>query len=200
MDIILPSMIDPGMAPAGKHVMSVFVQYAPSTITGGWDNLKRDAFGNAVLDAIARFAPNIRDIIIEKQVLTPADIERITDSPRNIFRASWRYQLFFLHPSPGWAYRTPVRGPAMRFGNAPGARIMGAGGRWRRWRSSGVVVNRYDATGSMPAPAASTTALWRKRAAGGRPRARCRRRHERHRGVSSRVSGQRLPGRRRLGA
>src|SRR5687767_5026664 len=132
-DIILPSMIDPGMAPAGKHVMSVFVQYAPSTITGGWDNMKRDAFGNAVIDAIAQFAPNIRDIIIEKQVLTPADIERITGLTEwNIFQGELAlHQLFFLRPSPGYAqYRTPVKGLwQCGSGTHPGGGIMGAGGR-----------------------------------------------------------------------
>ncbi|HWP71653.1 MAG TPA: NAD(P)/FAD-dependent oxidoreductase [Gemmatimonadaceae bacterium] len=133
MDIILPSMIDPGMAPPGKHVMSVFVQYAPSTITGGWNDDKRDAFGNAVIDAIAQFAPNIRDIIVDKQVLTPADIERITGlTEGNIFQGELAlHQLFFLRPSPGWAqYRTPVKGLwQCGSGTHPGGGIMGAGGR-----------------------------------------------------------------------
>jgi phytoene dehydrogenase-like protein len=133
MDIVIPSMIDPGMAPPGKHVMSVFVQYAPSTITGGWDNFKRDAFGNAVIDAIAQFAPNIRNIIVEKQVLTPADIERITGlTEGNIFQGELAlHQLFFLRPAPGWAqYRTPVRGLwQCGSGTHPGGGIMGAGGR-----------------------------------------------------------------------
>jgi phytoene dehydrogenase-like protein len=133
MDIILPSMIDPGMAPPGKHVMSVFVQYAPSTITGGWDDDKRDAFGNAVIDAIAAFAPNIRDIIIDRQVLTPADIERITGlTEGNIFQGELAlHQLFFLRPSPRWSqYRTPVSGLwQCGSGTHPGGGIMGAGGR-----------------------------------------------------------------------
>jgi phytoene dehydrogenase-like protein len=133
MDIILPSMIDPGMAPPGKHVMSIFVQYAPSTITGGWDDGKRDAFGNAVIDALERFAPNIRSLIVGQQVLTPADIERITGlTEGNIFQGELAlHQLFFLRPSPGWAqYRTPVRGLwQCGSGTHPGGGIMGAGGR-----------------------------------------------------------------------
>jgi phytoene dehydrogenase-like protein len=133
MDIILPSMIDPGMAPPGKHVMSVFVQYAPSTITGGWDDGKRDAFGTAVIDAIAAFAPNIRDIIVGQQVLTPADIERITGlTEGNIFQGELAlHQLFFLRPTPRWSqYRTPVRGLwQCGSGTHPGGGIMGAGGR-----------------------------------------------------------------------
>jgi len=133
MDMILPSVIDPGMAPPGKHVMSVFVQYAPSTITGGWDDARREAFGDAVIDAIAQFAPNIRDVIVGRQVLTPADIERITGlTDGNIFQGELAlHQLFFLRPSPGWAqYRTPVRGLwQCGSGTHPGGGIMGAGGR-----------------------------------------------------------------------
>jgi phytoene dehydrogenase-like protein len=78
MDIVIPSMIDPGMAPPGKHVMSIFVQYAPYNLNGGWTDEKREAFGDAVIDTLERYAPNIRSIIRHRQVLTPADIERIT--------------------------------------------------------------------------------------------------------------------------
>ncbi len=133
MDIVLPSMIDPGMAPPGKHVMSIFVQYAPSRITGGWDATKREAFGDAVIDALASFAPNIRDLILHRQVLTPQDIEDITGlTEGNIFQGELAlHQLFFLRPAPGWAkFRTPVRG-LYQCGSAthPGGGIMGAGGR-----------------------------------------------------------------------
>jgi phytoene dehydrogenase-like protein len=133
MDIVIPSMIDPGMAPPGKHVMSIFVQYAPSTITGGWNDEKRDAFGDAVIDALERFAPNIRRVIIGRQVLTPADIERITGlTEGNIFAGELAlHQLFFLRPSAQWAqYRTPVRGLwQCGSGTHPGGGIMGAAGR-----------------------------------------------------------------------
>ena len=133
MDIIFPSMIDPHMAPPGQHVMSVFVQYAPSSITGGWDATKREAFGDAVIDAIAQFAPRIRDNIIHRQVMTPQDIEDITGlTEGNIFQGELAlHQLFFLRPAPGWAkFRTPVRG-LYQCGSAthPGGGIMGAGGR-----------------------------------------------------------------------
>ena len=106
-------MIDPGMAPPGQHVMSIFVQYAPHNVTGGWTDEKRDAFGNAVIKTLARYAPNIESLIVGKQVLTPADIERITGlSEGNIFQGELALdQLFFMRPVPGWArYRTPVRG------------------------------------------------------------------------------------------
>ncbi len=133
MDIIIPSMIDPHMAPPGKHVMSVFVQYAPSNITGGWDDTKREAFGDAVVNAISRFAPNFKSSILHRQVLTPADIERITGlTEGNIFQGELAlHQLFFLRPAPGWAkFRTPVKG-LYQCGSAthPGGGIMGAGGR-----------------------------------------------------------------------
>src|SRR5688572_7336363 len=133
MDIVLGSMIDPGMAPPGKHVMSIFVQYAPYNVAGGWDDEKREAFGNAVIDTLACYAPDIRSLILHKQVLTPADIERITGlSEGNIFQGELAlHQLFFLRPVPEWAkYRTPVRGFwQCGAGTHPGGGIMGASGR-----------------------------------------------------------------------
>ena len=133
MDVVIGSMIDPGMAPPGQHVMSIFVQYAPHNVTGGWDDAKRDAFGNAVIRTLARYAPNIESLIVGKQVLTPADIERITGlSEGNIFQGELAlHQLFFLRPVPEWAkYRTPVRGFwQCGAGTHPGGGIMGASGR-----------------------------------------------------------------------
>jgi phytoene dehydrogenase-like protein len=133
MDVVIPSMIDPGMAPPGKHVMSIFVQYAPHNITGGWDDAKRDAFGNAVIKTLAKYAPNIESLILHKQVITPADIERITGlTEGNIFQGELAlHQLFFLRPVPAWAkYRTPLRGFwQCGAGTHPGGGIMGASGR-----------------------------------------------------------------------
>src|SRR5690606_36211400 len=113
LDIVIPSMIDPGMAPPGRHVMSIFVQLAPSTIAGGRPDDRQEAFGDAVIDALAECAPNIRRAIIGRQVLTPADIERITGlTEGNIFQGELAlHQLFFLRPAPRWAqYRAPIRG------------------------------------------------------------------------------------------
>jgi phytoene dehydrogenase-like protein len=133
MDIVIPSMIDPGMAPPGKHVMSIFVQYAPYSITGGWTDAKREAFGDAVIRTLARYAPNIESLILHRQVLTPADIERITGlSEGNIFQGELAlHQLFFLRPVPQWAkYRTPIQGYwQCGAGTHPGGGIMGASGR-----------------------------------------------------------------------
>ncbi|HEV8305599.1 MAG TPA: NAD(P)/FAD-dependent oxidoreductase [Gemmatimonadales bacterium] len=133
MDIVFPSVIDPGMAPPGKHVMSIFVQYAPYHVNGGWTDAKRDAFGDAVIDTVEQFAPGFKSLILHRQVLTPADIERITGlSEGNIFAGELAlHQLFFLRPAPGWAkFRTPVRGfYQCGSGTHPGGGIMGASGR-----------------------------------------------------------------------
>jgi phytoene dehydrogenase-like protein len=133
MDVVIPSMIDPGMAPPGKHVMSCFVQYAPYHLNGGWNDAKREAFGDTVIDTLARYAPNLKRAIIGRQVLTPADIEQITGlSEGNIFQGELALQqLFFLRPMAQWArYRTPIRGYwQCGAGTHPGGGIMGASGR-----------------------------------------------------------------------
>ena len=113
MDIVIPSTIDPTMAPAGKHVMSIFVQYAGYDMPEyGNRDQQRDAFGNAVVDTLTEFAPNLKDIILHRQVLTPWDLEQeIGLSEGNIFLGELTLdQLFFFRPAPGWAdYRTPIR-------------------------------------------------------------------------------------------
>jgi phytoene dehydrogenase-like protein len=133
MDIVFPSVIDPGMAPPGKHVMSIFVQYAPYQVNGGWTDAQRDAFGDAVIDTLEGFAPGLKSLILHRQVLTPADIERITGlSEGNIFAGELAlHQLFFLRPAPGWAkFRTPLKGfYQCGSGTHPGGGIMGASGR-----------------------------------------------------------------------
>jgi phytoene dehydrogenase-like protein len=133
VDMVIPSLTDPSVAPPGKHVLSCFVQYAPYKLReGSWDE-KREAFGDAVVDTIAEYAPNIRNIILHRQVLTPLDLEREWSlSEGNIFQGELSLeQLFFLRPVPGWArYRTPLRSLYM-CGSAthPGGGIMGAPGR-----------------------------------------------------------------------
>jgi phytoene dehydrogenase-like protein len=133
MDIVIPSLTDASLAPPGKHVMSCFVQYAPYHLRQGtWDE-QREAFGDAVIDTIAEFAPNIRSIIRHRQVLTPLDIERdfgLTEG--NIFQGELTLeQLFFLRPVPGWAqYATPIdRLYLCGSATHPGGGIMGAPGR-----------------------------------------------------------------------
>ncbi len=135
VDMIIPTLVDPSMAPPGKHVISCFVQYAPYELApelGSWDD-NREAFGDTVVDRIAEFAPNIREVIVGRQVLTPLDIERMTGlSEGNIFQGELTLeQLFFNRPVPGWArFRTPIR-DLWLCGSAthPGGGIMGANGR-----------------------------------------------------------------------
>jgi phytoene dehydrogenase-like protein len=134
IDMVIPSLTDPSVAPPGKHVMSCFVQYAPYKLRPGlnWDE-QREAFGNNVVDTIAEYAPNLKNIIINKQVLTPLDLEREFGlSEGNIFQGELSLeQLFFLRPVPGYAqFRTPIKNLYM-CGSAthPGGGIMGAPGR-----------------------------------------------------------------------
>jgi phytoene dehydrogenase-like protein len=113
MEIEIPTMTDPTMAPHGKHVMSIFVQYASYDMSEyGNRDQQRDAFGNAVIDTLSEFCPNIKDIILHKQVLTPWDMEdQIGLTEGNIFQGELTLdQLFFFRPAVGWAdYRTPIR-------------------------------------------------------------------------------------------
>ena len=133
LDIIIPSMNDPTLAPPGKHVMSCFVQYAPYHLrASSWD-AEREHLGDAVVNAIATFAPNIRGRILHRQVVTPLDLERdyaLTEG--NIFHGELMPdQLFSFRPVPGWArYRTPIENLYLCGSSAhPGGGVMGAPGR-----------------------------------------------------------------------
>jgi phytoene dehydrogenase-like protein len=133
IDMVIPSLTDPSVAPPGKHVLSCFVQYAPYKLAEGtWDD-QREAFGDNVINTIAEYAPNIKDIIVGRQILTPLDLERefgLTQG--NIFQGELSLeQLFFLRPVAGWAYyRTPIANLYMCGSSThPGGGIMGANGR-----------------------------------------------------------------------
>jgi len=135
IDCIIPTLVDPSMAPPGKHVMSCFVQYAPYHLADGqeWTPQLRDEFGETVIDTLEERFPDIRSKILHRLVLSPKDIEDWTGlSEGNIFQGELSLeQLFFNRPVPGWArYRTPVRDLWM-CGSAthPGGGIMGAPGR-----------------------------------------------------------------------
>jgi phytoene dehydrogenase-like protein len=133
IDMVIPTLTDPSVAPPGKHILSCFVQYAPYKLREGtWDE-KREAFGDNVIETISEYAPNLKSIILGRQVLTPLDLERefgLTEG--SIFQGELTLeQLFFLRPVPGWAeYRTPIKNLYM-CGSAthPGGGIMGAPGR-----------------------------------------------------------------------
>jgi phytoene dehydrogenase-like protein len=132
MDIVFPSAIDPGMAPPGRHVMTVFIQYAPYHLNGGWTEQAREAFGDAVIETLSEYAPNLKSAILHRQVITPLDIENLTGlSEGNIFAGELSLsQLAFLRPAAGWSgYRTPVAGYYQcGSGTHPGGGIMGASG------------------------------------------------------------------------
>jgi phytoene dehydrogenase-like protein len=134
MDIVIPSLTDPTVAPPGRHVMSIFVQYAPYHLKEGpadWEN-QREAFGDAVIDTLSEYAPNLKSRILHRQVLSPWDLEQIYGlTEGNIFHGELSLeQLAFLRPAAGWSrYRTPVERLWMcASGTHPGGGIMGAPG------------------------------------------------------------------------
>ncbi len=133
MDTIFPSVIDPSMAPPGKHVMSCFVQYAPFKLNGGWTPEKKEAFGDAVVDAITEYAPDFKNIILHRQVVTPDDLESVFGlTEGNIFHGELAlHQLFMMRPTAEWAkYDTPIKGYYQcGSGTHPGGGITGQPGR-----------------------------------------------------------------------
>ena len=132
IDMGFPSVIDPSVAPPGEHVMACFVQYAPYELAEGtWDE-QREAFGDAVQETIAHYAPNLGDLVLHRQVLTPLDIERtfgLTEG--NIFQGELLLeQLLGNRPLPGSGYATPIRNLWLCGSSAhPGGAISGAPGR-----------------------------------------------------------------------
>jgi phytoene dehydrogenase-like protein len=132
LELTIPTMYDPSLAPPGKHVMGIFLQYAPYTLREGtWDEL-REPYGARILELIEEYAPNIRSIVIDSQVLTPLDLERrfgLTGG--NIFHGEMSLdQMFFMRPVAGWArYGTPVRRLYLCGSGAhPGGGVIGAPG------------------------------------------------------------------------
>jgi phytoene dehydrogenase-like protein len=133
IDMIFPSVLDPSMAPPGKHVVSCFVQYAPYHLAEGTWEEKREAFGDAVVDTLCEYAPNLKNAILHRQVLSPWDMEQMVGlTEGNIFQGDLSLdQLMFLRPVPGWVqYRTPIRDLYL-CGSAthPGGGVMGSSGK-----------------------------------------------------------------------
>ncbi len=132
LELTIPTMYDPSLAPAGKHVMGIFLQYAPYTLRDATWEEQREPFGDRVIGLIEEYAPNIRQIIEQRQVLTPLDLERrfgITGG--NIFHGEMSLdQMFVMRPVAGWArYRTPIRQLYLCGSGAhPGGGVMGAPG------------------------------------------------------------------------
>ncbi len=132
IEMTIPTMYDPSLAPPGRHIMGIFLQYAPYTLRGTtWDE-QREPHTERVLDVIEEYFPNIRSIVVDRQTLSPLDLERrfgLTGG--NIFHGEMSLdQMFVLRPVAGWArYRTPIKGLYLCGSGAhPGGGVMGAPG------------------------------------------------------------------------
>jgi phytoene dehydrogenase-like protein len=114
LEAVIPTLSDPTLAPPGRHIMSVHVQWAPYHLADGvWDDAKREQLGDVVVATLARHATNLGPAILHRQVLTPLDLEaRFGLTEGHIYHGELTLdQVFFMRPLPGWArYRTPVPG------------------------------------------------------------------------------------------
>ena len=131
MEVIIPSVHDDSLAPAGKHVLSAQVQYAPYQLKGGWDG-QREQFLDNALDTLERYAPGIRAQIVASELLTPADLEQ----QFRVRGGHWHHAEFAIdnwwmnRPTYGASqYKTPDAGFYLCGAGAhPGGGIMGAAG------------------------------------------------------------------------
>ena len=134
LEITMPTSVDKTIAPEGKHILSMFVQYAPYDLRGPetWDDLK-EGFADRCVEVLAEYAPNVPDAILHRQVLSPLDLERVYGlTGGNIMQGAMNFnQLFLMRPVLGWAdHRSPIKhlylvGAASH----PGGGVMGACGR-----------------------------------------------------------------------
>ena len=134
LEITLPSSVDPSIAPPGKHLMSIFVQYAPYRLADGlhWDDIKEE-FADRCIQLLARYAPNVPNAIEHRQVLSPLDLERTFGlTGGHIMQGAMHlHQLFSFRPVLGWAdHRSPVQGLYLcGAASHPGGGVMGACGK-----------------------------------------------------------------------
>jgi phytoene dehydrogenase-like protein len=133
IDAAIQSVVDPDMAPPGKHVMSCFVQYAPYELRGSdWDT-ERDSFGDKAQAVLESHFPGFGDLVLHREVVTPVDIERVTGlTEGNIFAGEFLApQMYFFRPAPGWSqYRTPIDGYYQcGSGTHPGGCVIGSPGK-----------------------------------------------------------------------
>ncbi|KAM6306536.1 LOW QUALITY PROTEIN: pyridine nucleotide-disulfide oxidoreductase domain-containing protein 2 [Aegotheles albertisi] len=139
IELCIPSALDPGLAPQGCHVVSLFTQYTPSVLAGGkpWDEQARNAYADTVFDCIEAYAPGFKASVIGRDILTPPDLERIFGLPGgNIFHGGMSLdQLYFARPVPSYSgYRSPIPGLYLCGSGAhPGGGVMGAAGRNAAW-------------------------------------------------------------------
>ncbi len=132
LDVMIPSVSDPSLAPAGKHVMSVHVQFAPYRLKAGSWPERRDALGDAVVKTLAEYAPDLPNLVLARQIITPLDLEETYGfTGGHIFHGELALdQLFTMRPLIGWArYRTPIRGLYLcGSGTHPGNGLTGLSG------------------------------------------------------------------------
>ena len=134
VECTIPSAVDTTVAPPGRHLMSMFCQYAPYDLAGGrrWDDAERDAFADRCFDVVEQYAPGFKASVLARQVLSPVDIESTFNlTGGNIFQGAMSLnKLFMFRPAPGYAdYRTPIK-HLFLCGSAahPGGGVMGAPG------------------------------------------------------------------------
>jgi phytoene dehydrogenase-like protein len=132
LDITVPSLLDPALAPDGAQVMSVYVQYAPYKLKDGDWNSRREAFADTVVDVLGNYAPNLKELIVARQVITPLDLEETYGmSGGHIHHGEQSLDQFFtFRPIIGWAqYRTPIKGLYLcGAGTHPGGGVTGGPG------------------------------------------------------------------------
>ncbi|KAM4703304.1 pyridine nucleotide-disulfide oxidoreductase domain-containing protein 2 [Rhinophrynus dorsalis] len=135
IEMCIPSVLDPTLAPPGCHVISLFTQYTPYSLSEGrqWNDEERNSYADKVFDWIEKYAPGFTSSVIGRDILTPPDLERIFGlSGGNIFHGSMSLdQLYFARPVPRFShYRTPISGLYLcGSGTHPGGGVMGAPGR-----------------------------------------------------------------------
>jgi phytoene dehydrogenase-like protein len=113
LDVSIPTLLDPSLAPSGKHVMSITAKYAPYRLRNGNCDSRREEFGDVVVDTLSEYAPRIRDTILHRRVLAPPDLEAAYGLPEGSpsHGEMTLDQFFHMRPIPGYArYRTPIGG------------------------------------------------------------------------------------------
>jgi phytoene dehydrogenase-like protein len=133
VECTMPSSLDSTVAPPGKHLLSMFVQYAPYKLkTGAWDDETKNKFADRCFDIVAQYAPNFKQSVIDRQIVSPLDLEKTFGlTGGNIFQGAMHLnQLFLFRPIVGYAnYRTPIRNLFLCGSAAhPGGGVMGIAG------------------------------------------------------------------------
>jgi phytoene dehydrogenase-like protein len=132
LEITIPTLTDPALAPKGAHVMSIHAQFAPYNLkNGNWD-ARREELADTIIRTLSEYAPNLKELILARQVLTPLDMERTLGlTGGHIHHGEMSLdQLFAFRPVIGWAqYRTPIKGLYLcGSGTHPGGGVTGAPG------------------------------------------------------------------------